>query len=76
MKRHATMAPGAWILLGLLLGTWNGSLALLEEGRPEPVRVFPCPVSCLPRADQQALSTGIPVENAGRLTQLLEDFVS
>ena len=76
MKQYAKTALRAWILAGLLLGVWNGSLALLEEGRPDPVRVFPCPVSSLPPADQQALSTGIPVENAPELTRLLEDFVS
>ena len=35
------------LALTFLLGVHGGSIALWKDGSPEPVRVFPYPVSCL-----------------------------
>lgn len=62
--------------LGLLLGIHNGCIALLEDGNPEPLQVYPCRASMLPEADQHRLSSGIRIENESRLHRLLEDYLS
>ena len=67
---------GLVFLLGLILGTKDGYLALWQEKTNIPQRIFPCPVALLPQADQQALSRGIPVSDQEELARLLEDFMS
>lgn len=64
------------LALYLLLGTWKGYVALFENGKEEPRQIFPCPVSTLPEADQQALEQKIPVRNNRDLQQILEDYLS
>lgn len=64
------------IALYLILGTWKGYVALFEKGDKEPIQIYPCTVSTLPDADQQALEQGIPVRNPRALEQLLEDYLS
>ena len=76
MKQWINRLFCSWILIGFLLGVRGGYLVLLKEGSTVPVRVFPCPVSCLPQADQQALTAGIPVRTPEALAGLLEDFLS
>ena len=63
-------------VLGLLLGSWKGYVALFEKGAPEPTQIFPCPVDSLPPADQTALELGIPIRNQRDLQQALEDYLS
>lgn len=64
------------LALYLLLGSWKGYVALFENGKEEPRQIFPCPVSTLPEADQQALEQKIPVRNNRDLQQILEDYLS
>ena len=64
------------LALYLMLGTWKGYVALFEKDKEEPRQIFPCPVSSLPEADQEALSEKIPVRNARDLQQALEDYLS
>lgn len=60
----------------LLLGSWEGRVALLNSGTGQPLRVYPYRLSSLPPADQQALATGIPVPNEQELARMLEDYLS
>lgn len=66
----------ALLALYLLLGSWKGYVALFEKGSEEPRQIFPCPVSTLPEADQQALEQKIPIRNDRDLQQILEDYLS
>ena len=60
----------------VILGSWEGYVALFEKGSDEPRQIFPCPVASLPLLDQQALEEGIIVRNETQLQQLLEDYLS
>lgn len=72
LKKTATLI----LLLYLTLGCFRGYVALFDKGAAEPKQIFPCPVSSLPDADQQALEKGIPVRTEDELNRLLEDFLS
>lgn len=65
-----------WLLLGTILGTWKGYVALFDPGAAEPRQIFSCRVETLPAADQEALGQGILVRNDRDLAQLLEDYLS
>ena len=67
---------GLCLLLGTILGTWKGYVALFDPGAQEPRQIFSYRVECLPPADQQALAEGILVRNNRDLAQLLEDYLS
>ena len=63
-------------ILGLILGTYKGYVALFDEGATEPRQIFHYKAESLPPADQIALENGIPVRDMERLEQLMEDFFS
>ncbi len=63
------------LLLGFLLGIRNGKIALWKYDDPTPIRVFPYPVSALPRDVQQALEKGIRIESEEDLPSLLEKYL-
>lgn len=65
-----------FLLLGFLLGNFKGYLALWDEDDPEPIQIFPCPVSSLPPADQEALDQMIYARSELELSGLLEDYLS
>ena len=64
------------LALYVILGSWEGYVALFEKGKDEPRQIFPCPVTSLPLLDQQALEDGIIIRNNTQLQQLLEDYLS
>ena len=64
------------LLFFMILGTWKGYVALFEKDAQEPRQIFPCPVSALPEADQQALEQRIPIRNDRDLQKILEDYLS
>ena len=64
------------ILTAFILGSKNGYVALWRGEDPEPVKVFPYPVSALPLQDQQMLKNGIRLESIDELYALLEDYLS
>ena len=64
------------LAFGFLLGVQNGLVALWEDGKAEPIRVFPYQVSNLPQKDQQALERGIHLDNKLQLIRLIEDYLS
>lgn len=64
------------LLLGFILGTHQGYIALWKDGNAKPIRVFPYSASSLPTADRQALEQGIPIESRDDLLRLLEDYLS
>lgn len=64
------------VLLGFLLGTYNGRLAVWKGDDPEPYRVYPCPVYLLPKAEQEALQRGIRIDDMDDVSDFLENFLS
>jgi len=64
------------LAFGLYLGCHRGYLALMDTAKADPLQIYPCPVSSLPPADQQALENGVPVKNKTELAQRLEDYLS
>lgn len=66
----------ALLLLGMVLGSFKGYVALFDDGATEPRQIFPYKIEALPPADQKALEEGIPVRDMERLQQLMEDFLS
>ncbi len=64
------------MILGFLIGAYNGRIALWKDNDPQPWKVFPYPISALPAQEQQALKNGIPVESMDDLNKLLENFLS
>ena len=66
----------AVLVLGFLLGIHEGYIALWEDGKTEPVEIYPYRAQYLPEADQRALERGIRPRDGGQLQQLLEDFLS
>lgn len=76
MKRFRFVPVCLTLLLGLILGSHNGYIALWTEDSPEPKKVFPYKVTSLPPVDQKALEQGIHIGSAQELAQLLEDYLS
>ena len=64
------------LLFGFLLGVHNGNVALWEDGKADPIRVFPYPADNLPTADRQALEKGIHLDSKLQLIRLIEDYLS
>lgn len=64
------------LVFGFLLGIHNGYIALWEDGKADPARVFPYRAETLPPADQQALKDGIHLDDESALIRLLEDYLS
>ena len=64
------------LAMSFLLGIRNGCVALWKDGSPEPIRVFPCPVSTLPAQALEALKAGIPIESLEQLEALAENYLS
>ena len=64
------------LIFGFLLGVQNGNVALWEDGKADPIRVFPYSADNLPTADRQALEQGIHLDNKVQLIRLIEDYLS
>ena len=64
------------LIFGFLLGVQKGYVALWEDGKSDPIRVFPYAVSNLPLKDQQALEAGIHLNSKLELIKLIEDYLS
>ena len=61
---------------GFILGSHKGYISLWQDGRIEPIAVYPYRVTSLPAADQQVLQNGIHIEDPLELANLLEDYLS
>lgn len=64
------------LMLGFILGSYKGYVALWDKGASEPRMIYPYQVTSLPPVDQEALEEGIYVRNETELAKLLEDFLS
>lgn len=57
-----------------VLGEYDGRIALLEEGKNEPLAIYKTPIESLYPADADMLKSGIRVENRAELSKLIEDL--
>jgi hypothetical protein len=64
------------LLLGFLVGSYNGKLAVWKGDDPEPYRVYPCPVYLLPKQEREALEKGIRIDTMEDLGNFLENFLT
>ena len=64
------------LLLGFLIGNFNGRLAIWKNDDPEPYRVYPCPVYLLPKEEREALQKGISINTMEDVEEFLENFLS
>ncbi len=64
------------LLLGFLLGSYKGRLAVWKGDDPQPYRVYPCPVYLLPKEERDALQRGIRIDSMEDLSAFLENFLS
>lgn len=62
-------------LMGFLLGSYNGRLAVWKDDDPEPYRVYPCPIYLLPHEERCALKKGIIINDMADLEDFLENFL-
>lgn len=59
-----------------IIRSYNNNIAVFEEGREEPYRIFDTDIRILPKVDQERLDKGIKVANYADLKKLLEDYTS
>ncbi len=76
MKKRTCTCLARVLLLGFLVGSYNGRIAVWKNDDPEPYRVFPCPVYMLPKKDRDALQAGIRINNMDDVGYFLENFLS
>ncbi len=76
MKRSVRKIIPYLISFGVMLGVYRGQLALWKGDDPQPCKIFPCPVSMLPRDQRQALEKGIKIDSMEDLDRLLEAYLS
>lgn len=76
MKPHTRKQILTLLLLGFLVGSYNGRLAVWKGDDPQPYRIYPCPVYLLPKEDRQALQRGIRIDSMEDLSNFLENFLS
>lgn len=62
--------------VGFLLGIHNGRIALWEDGKEKPIKVFPYSAAMLPEKDQSALKEGIRFDSKQDLLERMEDYLS
>lgn len=74
--RKISRALSVVFLASILIGVHNGRIALWENDDPQPSKVFPYPVSLLPKEQQKLLENGIRVESMEELHRLLEAYLS
>lgn len=64
------------LLLGFLLGIYEGKVALWKDNQKKPIKIFPYQASLLPEADQERLRQGVHVNSISELYKLIEDYFS
>jgi len=74
-KRYLHLCTMA-LCFSFLVGLQDGRIALWKDDDPEPVKVFPYPVSILPKEARRALTQGIRVETEEELYELIEKYLS
>lgn len=74
-KRYAQIAVMA-LCFSFLLGIKNGKVALWNQDDPNQVKVFPYPVSRLPKEARDALEKGVELESEQQLYDMVRDYLN
>ena len=74
MSKRTVLAN--FLLIGFLLGIYEGKVALWKDNQKKPIKVFPYEASMFPEADQKRLKDGVHVDSLGELYKLIEDYFS
>ena len=69
-----TLAGASAESVCFVLREYNGKIALMEEGATEPLAIYQTPISSLYPADAELIKSGIRLESAAELSQLIEDL--
>lgn len=64
------------LVCAIILGSYNGYIALWTGENHQPTKVFPYSVQSLPPADQKRLEDGIEISSPEQLYALLQDYLS
>ena len=64
------------LVLGFLLGVYEGKIALWSDHKKDPIRVFPYSASQLPQKDRERLQSGIHFNNLNELKRFVTDYLS
>ncbi len=64
------------LLLLLYLGVCGEKVALWDDAKDKPLKIFDYNVTSFPQADQDALRRGIPITSLPEYAHLLEDYFS
>lgn len=64
------------LTLGILVGIYNGHVAIWKDEDPEPYRVFPYYAASLPKDIRDALEKGVHFNSEDELNALLENLLS
>ena len=63
-------------VLGFLLGIHNGRVAVWQDGKKDPIKVFPYSASLLPKQDRELLEKGLHFDTKEQLIKRIEDYLS
>lgn len=63
-------------LLGFLLGIHGGRIALWEDRKSEPIKIFPYSADMLPKQDRALLEKGLHFDSKQELVERIEDYLS
>ena len=64
------------VTISLLLGNWQGHVALFMRDKDVPLELYPVRLELLPIADQTQLLEGMPIDDPEELKDILEDLLS
>lgn len=76
MKKRISHLCAMALCFSLLLGLKDGKAAIWKDDDPEPVKIFPYPVSLLPKEAREALKNGIRFESEEELYELIDNYLS
>ena len=74
MKR--TIILYSIILLGFILGIKDGRIALWQDGKQDPIQIFPYSAKLLPPDDRAMLEKGMHFDTKQQLIERIEDYLS
>lgn len=63
-------------ILGFLLGIHNGRVAVWQDGKKDPIKVFPYSAKLLPAKDRELLEKGLHFDTKEEMIRRIEDYLS
>lgn len=63
-------------VIGFLLGIHNGRVAVWQDGKKYPIKVFPYSAKLLPEKDRALLEKGMHFDTKEEMIRRIEDYLS